>query len=120
MLVDTSVWVNHFRAGDDRLTRMLVEEEVGLHAFVLGEVAAGNLRERSRVLSYLRCLPQPAMADESEVHHLLESRRLWGSGLGWVDLHILASTKLGGWGMYSADSGMNRAAVRLGIACVGG
>lgn len=119
ILADTSVWVDHFRAGDAELARMLSEEDVGLHPFVLGELAAGSLRQRSHVLHYLGSLPQVPIAQESEVHHFLESQRLWGWGLGWVDLHILAAVKLAGWSLYTADRAMNRAAARLGITCVG-
>ena len=120
ILADTSVWVNHFRKAAAPLNRMLLEEDVGIHPFVLGEIAAGNLRDRPKVLGWLATLPQLGIAEESEVHHLLESRRLWGSGLGWVDLHILASVKLSDWTLYSADGGMNRAATRLRIPRVNG
>ena len=120
ILADTSVWVNHFRSADSQLARMLVEEDVGLHPFVLGEIAAGNLRDRTRVLNYLSCLPQSAIAEEAEVHHLLQSERLWGTGLGWVDLHILAAVRLRGWRLYSADRAMNRIAAQLGISRVAG
>ena len=117
IVADTSVWVNHFRRGDAELARMLTEEEVGLHPFVMGEIAAGNLKHRAETLGYLACLPRIAVAQEDEVHHLLESQRLWGLGLGWVDFHILAAAKLGGWSLYSADRAMNGAAIRLGISC---
>jgi hypothetical protein len=49
--------------------------------------------------------------------HLLESRRLWGEGLGWVDVHLLASALLGGWDLLAAGRTMQRAARRLGIMC---
>jgi len=115
ILADTSVWVNHLRRADHDLARMLQAESVGLHPFILGELAAGNLRNRARVLSYFTSLPELAIAPENEVHYLLQSRRLWGSGLGWIDLHILTATKLSGWDLYTADHAMNEAAVRLQI-----
>lgn len=115
ILADTSVWVNHLRRGDHDLTRMLQAESVGLHPFILGEIAAGNLRNRERVLVYFASLTELPIAHENEVHHLLESRRLWGSGLGWIDLHILTATKLSGWQLYTADQAMNQAAARLEI-----
>jgi predicted nucleic acid-binding protein len=114
ILVDTSVWVNHFRRGDAGLRQLLLDEAAGLHPFVLGEVAAGNLRNRSRTLHDLTLLPRIPLAQEDEVHHLLESQRLWSSGLGWVDLHILASSLLFGWNLYSADRALDAAASRLG------
>lgn len=118
ILADTSVWVNHLRRGDRNLARMLEAESIGLHPFIFGEIAAGNLRNRQRVLSYFASLPQLPIAPENEVHHLLELRRLWGSGLGWIDLHILTATKLSGWHLYTADRAMQEAGVRLEIPCV--
>ena len=116
ILVDTSVWVNHLRHGDAELARMLVEQEVALHPFIIGEIAAGSLTRRSEVLGYLFLLHRLAVAQEEEVHHLLESRNLWGTGLGWTDLHILTAAKLSGCRLYTADRAMNSAAVQLEIA----
>lgn len=116
ILVDTSVWVNHFRRSDAELARMLVEEEVAVHPFVIGEIAAGNLKHRTEVLDSFALLPRVAVVEENEVHHLLDSRRLWGAGLGWVDLHILAAAKLSGCRIHTADRAMNEIAVRLDVA----
>jgi len=115
-LVDTSVWVNHFRQGDARLAQLLTNGEAGLHPFVLGEIAAGHLKNRTATLGYFALLPQVPPAPESDVHRLLESCRLWGTGLGWVDLHILASAKISGWNLYTADRRMKVAAEAIGIA----
>ena len=115
-LVDTSVWVNHFRKADDTLVRLLTDNLVALHPFVLGEIAAGNLPNRARTIADLALLPRAPLAEETEVHYLLESHRLWGAGLGWVDLHILASVKLSGFGLYSADAAMKIAASSLKLA----
>ena len=120
ILIDTSIWVNHLRRGDPHLAEMLLAEEAGTHPFVIGEIAAGNLRRRVQNLADLSRLPQAPMAQEDEVHHLLDSRRLWGAGLGWIDLHILASAKLSGWPLYSADRALNAAAARLEIGHVRG
>jgi hypothetical protein len=115
-LVDTSVWVDHFRRGNAVLTRLLAAEEVALHPFVLGEIAAGNLKDRTQTLACLGCLPQAPVAGENEVRHLLESRRLWGRGLGWVDLHLLASAALAGMRLLTIDRALAEAAGLLGIA----
>jgi predicted nucleic acid-binding protein len=115
-LVDTSVWLNHFRRRDATLTRLLADNLVALHPFVLGEIAAGNLRTRGQTLADLALLPRASLAQESEVHFLLESHRLWGTGLGWVDLHILASAKLSGYSLYTADGALNAAAASLRLA----
>jgi predicted nucleic acid-binding protein len=115
-LVDTSVWVNHLRHGDARLAQLLTDNGAGLHPFVQGEIAAGNLKNRAATLGYLALLPQAAIAPEGEVHRLLESRRLWGTGLGWVDLHVLASAMISAWNLYTVDRRMKEAAEAMGIA----
>ncbi len=96
--------------------QLLTDEAAGLHAFVIGEIAAGNLPNRRRVLADLMELPQGAIADEAEVHRLLETHRLWGLGLGWIDLHLLASAMLSGWNLLTGDHAMMAAAKKLGVA----
>ena len=115
VLVDTSVWVDHLHRGEAGLSRLLLDEAAGLHPFVLGELAAGNLKSRVATLGMLASLPRAPVAPESEVHHLLESRRLWGAGLGWVDLHLLASAMVAGWRLFTADRALGKAAAALGI-----
>jgi predicted nucleic acid-binding protein len=93
-LVDTSVWIDHLRRGDAELEALLEEGLVLVHPFVIGEMACGTLRQRELVLGHLRHLPAAPLATEAEVHHLLERHRLAGRGLGWIDLHLLASARL--------------------------
>ena len=116
-LVDTSVFVNHFRRPHSALIKLLEDSSAGMHPFILGELACGNLKDRASTLGDLARMPQAPLATEGEVLHLLESRRLWGEGLGWVDVHLLASALLGGWDLLTADRTMQRAARRLGIVC---
>ena len=116
-LVDTSVCVNHFRRPQSSLIRLLGDFSAGIHPFVIGELACGNLKHRALTLGDLAKMPAAPLATEAEVLHLLESRRLWGEGLGWVDVHLLASAMLGGWDLLTADRTMQRAARRLGIVC---
>jgi hypothetical protein len=116
-LVDTSVWVNHFRRPQSTLIKLLEDSSAGMHPFVIGELACGNLKNRALTLGDLARMPEAPLATEPEVLHLLESRRLWGEGLGWVDVHILASALLGGWDLLTADRTMERVARRLGILC---
>ena len=114
-LVDTSVWVDHFRRANAALTGLLGRESVAMHPFVLGEIAAGNLKNRAETLGDLGRLPSVPVAAEGEVLHLLESRRLWGKGLGWVDLHLLASAALANLDLLTADRALADAAAHLGI-----
>jgi len=116
ILIDTSIWVNHFRKPDAALVQLLTDGAAGVHPFIVGELACGNLKNRAATLGDLARLPQTLIAGEIEVHHLLESSRLWGKGLGWVDLHLLAAAKLSGWGILSADRALMRAASAIGIA----
>jgi predicted nucleic acid-binding protein len=116
ILVDSSVWIKHFRNAEPRLDALLVHELVSLHPFVLGELASGNLHKRAETIADLEDLPVAAVASEPEVLHLLESRRLWGTGLGWVDLHLLASALIEESKLWTADRAVAAAADRLGIA----
>lgn len=91
ILADTSVWADHFRTSDARLTELLVEARLLMHPFVLGEIALGYLRGRASVLSNLQELPSMHVADPEEILHLVERHDLVGAGIGYVDVHLLAS-----------------------------
>jgi predicted nucleic acid-binding protein len=114
VLADTSVWVHHFRHGSDRLKALLESGAVATHPFVLGELACGTLARRAETLNSLRALPRVAAVDDGEAMGLVESARLWGSGLGWVDVHLLAAAKLAGATLWTLDAALARAAERLG------
>jgi predicted nucleic acid-binding protein len=114
-LVDTSVWIDHFRRPDGRLQQLLANEAVGVHPFIIGELALGNLRQRTQTLNYLGTLPRAKVAQDAEVHHILESQRLWGKGISWVDLHLLASAAISGWTLLTADHAVLHAALQLGV-----
>ena len=114
-LVDTSVWVNHFRLPQPGLVQLLNDGLAGIHPFVMGEIAVGNLGNRAVTLADLAALPRAKVASEDEVQHLLESHRLWGTGLGWIDLHLLAAAALSGWTLLTADRVMSQTARALGL-----
>jgi predicted nucleic acid-binding protein len=94
ILVDTSVWIDHLRRGTPALSAALEREEVMTHPFVIGELACGNLKNRRELLGLLAALPATAVATYDEALHLIERHRLMGRGLGWVDVHLLASVSL--------------------------
>ena len=94
VLVDTSIWVNHLRHGEADLVALLEEGAVLVHPFVIGELACGNLKNRAEILSLLGALPSAAVADHDEVMTLIEIHKLMGTGLGYVDVHLLASAIL--------------------------
>ncbi len=94
ILVDTSVWIEHLRAGNDRLAHLLETEQVVMHPFVLGELALGNFRGGRGVLTILGELPQLTVPDLDEVLHFIEANRLYGRGIGYVDAHLLAAVRI--------------------------
>ena len=95
-LVDTSVWVNHFRHNEPDLAALLEEAQVIIHPMVMGELACGNLGNRDIVLEMLRGLPRIAEASHEEVLFFIERNRLMGRGIGYVDVHLLAAVSMSG------------------------
>ena len=96
ILVDTSVWVDHLRRSEPDLIDALDSGLVLMHPFVLGEIACGNLKRRADVLSLMSALPQAAMATDNEALEFIDRRRLMGRGIGYIDVHLLASAVLTG------------------------
>ncbi len=115
ILVDTSVWVDHFRQGNSKLVELLGEASVYSHPWVIGELACGNLSRRDETLDLLRSIPSVRTASDDEVLHLLNSQKLWGRGLGWIDLHLIASLLLSGLRFWTLDKRLARTATDLGI-----
>jgi predicted nucleic acid-binding protein len=94
VLVDTSVWVSHLRDGDSLLKKLLNHGMVVCHPFIVGELACGNLKKRSEILTLLNTLPFAKVATHEEVMEFIDLRRLMGKGLGYVDVHLLSSAIL--------------------------
>ena len=114
-LVDTSVWVDHLHSGSEVLKRLLRDSRVVTHPFVMGELSLGRMKNRLQILDLLANLPQLQVADHAEVLHLVESRRLAGSGLGWVDVHLIAAALLAGARLMTADKALTRIGGQLGL-----
>jgi hypothetical protein len=115
ILVDTSVWIEHFRAGNDRLKSLLLNEQVLCHPFVVGELACGALGKRGEILRMLKALPEAHFSEQQEVMSFIETQRLYGCGIGWVDAHLLASTLLTRCAIWTFDKPLRRAAAALRI-----
>lgn len=94
ILVDTSVWIDHFRRGDRRLAGLLEQGRVVMHSFIVGEIACGDLAKRSQTLELLQDLPSARVAHDDEVLGFIARHALHGKGLGYVDMHLLASVAL--------------------------
>ncbi|OGQ84689.1 MAG: ribonuclease [Deltaproteobacteria bacterium RIFCSPLOWO2_12_FULL_60_19] len=116
ILVDTSVWIEHLRAGSDRLKTLLLDEQVLCHPFIVGELACGTLQNRREILSMLRALPEAQLVGHDEVLSFLEGRRLYGHGIGWVDAHLLASTLFTGCALWTLDKPLRTAAAALNVS----
>ena len=115
VLVDTSVWVEHLRKGHPRLVELLNEGSVLGHPYVIGELSCGNIRNREEVLVLLRAIPQAELAEDEEVFHLIETEELFGRGVGWVDMHLLASARLSGCALWTLDRRLQRIAKSLAV-----
>jgi predicted nucleic acid-binding protein len=116
ILVDTSVWVQHLRAGDQILANLLGRGMVLTHPFVIGELALGNLRQRAIILSALSDLPQASVATDGEILKFIERHRLFGRGIGYVDVHLLAAVRLtAGSLLWTNDKQLRGVADRLGL-----
>jgi predicted nucleic acid-binding protein len=116
VLVDTSVWIDHLRRGNAALVRRLETGDVATHPFVLGELACGNLKNRNRVLGLLADLPNAPVAEHQEVMAFVTAHELMGRGLGWIDMHLLASAALAAVPLWSLDRQLASAAERLGLS----
>ena len=115
VLVDTSVWVEHFRAGNIGLEHLLNEGDVACHQFVTGELACGNLSNRAEILSLLQALPLADHAEHEEVMQLIENYNLMGKGLGYVDMHLLASAVLSRVPIWTLDKKLRDVSSQLGL-----
>ncbi|MFZ4681486.1 MAG: type II toxin-antitoxin system VapC family toxin [Terrimicrobiaceae bacterium] len=116
VLVDTSVWIDHFRSALPALADALGRQDVLTHSIVIGELASGNLKRRSQTLSDLRSLPRAKEATFDECLHLIETHALHSQGLGWNDLQLLASARLSSTQLWSSDKRLHQAASDLHLA----
>ena len=104
VIVDTSIWINHLRKGDKHLEKLLLDAEVICHEFVIGELACGNLKNRNEIISLLQSLPHSPTVDHQEFLYFVEKHRLMGRGIGFVDVHLLASAQLAKLPIWTADT----------------
>src|SRR5258707_14966694 len=114
ILVDTSVWADHLRVTDAELSALLDRGRVLTHPFVIEELACGYLPQRNEFLIMMHRLPQAPLASHYEVLDLIAIHRLYGTGLGSVDMHIIASAMLAKATIWSRDKALSREAARLG------
>jgi predicted nucleic acid-binding protein len=117
ILVDTSVWIDHLRQRDERLSGLLDQGRVLAHSFVIGELALGNLQNRDAILGALHDLPQTPVATDAEVLGFITSNALYGMGIGYIDAHLLAATRLApGAKLWTRDKRLLVVGMNLGLA----
>jgi len=119
ILVDTSVWVDHFRKGDSKLVQHLMSGEVSTHPFVIAELALGSLANRKKKLTFLELLPQVTVARTEEVRRMIEAHTLFSKGIGFVDAHLIASALLTEHTvLWTRDRRLSEMAARVGIGLI--
>ncbi len=116
VITDTSIWVTHLRQGSRQLEKLLIDAEVMCHPFIIGELACGNLKNRNEIISLLQSLPMAPTIEFDEFIFFIERNRLMGIGIGFVDVHLLASAQLTGIPLWTADKRLKSAATKLDLA----
>jgi len=113
VIVDTSIWVTHLREGSRKLEKLLMDGEVMCHPFIIGELACGNLKNRNEIISLLQSLPMALTIDFDEFLFFIDRNHLMGKGIGFVDVHLLASAQLTEVPLWTSDKRLKSAANQL-------
>jgi hypothetical protein len=113
VIVDTSIWVTHLRQGSRQLEKLLYDAEVMCHPFIVGELACGNLKNRNEIISLLQSLPMAPTIEFDEFLFFIDRHHLAGKGVGFVDVHLLASAQLTGTPLWTAEKRLESAADQL-------
>lgn len=116
ILADTNVWIKHFRESDAELISQLNTGFVACHPFIIGELACGNLGNRAEILMLLQALPSSPVVEVTEILAFIENNSLIGRGLGYVDIHLLASVIISNVVLWTYDRRLNEAAIELGVS----
>ena len=116
ILVDTSVWADHWRFRLVGLDRLLAADQVAMHPFILGEIAMGHLHPREEILETLDSLPKVDTADDSEALAFIERHKLFGRGIGYIDVHLLVASLLNLTPLWTRDKRLHICADKLKLA----
>jgi predicted nucleic acid-binding protein len=116
VLVDTSLWIDHLRAGHQQLQALLNDDTIFCHPYIIGELACGNLGNRDDVLALLQALPTVPVLVANEFVFSLDRNRLMDCGIGFVDVHLLASARLAGVSLWTKDRHLRAAAAHMGVS----
>lgn len=116
VLVDTSVWIDHFHRANPQLQTLLLSGQVWTHTVIIGELAAGRLAKRSEILTLLQKLPFADEIDLAEGLSLIDQHALTGRGLSWSDVQLLAAASIDRLSLWTRDRALAKAAAELGLA----
>lgn len=116
ILVDTSVWVSHFRKTSSQLRSLLTEGKVLSHEFVMGELACGSFNNRREILALLKTLPKAVAAEHEEILQFIDNHKIMNLGIGLIDVHLLASSKLTKAPLWTLDKKLQKVAEKLHTA----
>lgn len=115
VLVDTSIWIDHFRNSNEELEELLIVGQVCIHPFVVGELSCGNISNRKEILTLLRALPKIDTVLDEEIFMLIEDKKLYGKGLGFIDVHLLASAIIHHVTIWTGDKHLRKISKEFGI-----
>lgn len=116
VIVDTSVWITFLRNGHKQLEKLLLDNEVFGHPYIIGEIACGTMKNRREILTLLSELPKASVASNDEVMLFIESNKLMGCGIGFIDIHLLASARLSHMPLWTTDRRLNIVAELLNVS----
>ncbi|MBW1930779.1 MAG: type II toxin-antitoxin system VapC family toxin [Deltaproteobacteria bacterium] len=116
VIVDTSIWITHLRQGNRHLKALLLDGEVMCHPFIIGELACGNIKNRNEILSLLQALPMAPIIEFDEFLYFVDRNKLMGIGIGFVDVHLLASAQLANVPLWTTDKRLRSVALDLNLA----
>ncbi len=115
VLIDTSVWINHFRKGDAKLGSLLMEGKAAIHEFIIGELACGSFKNYDEIINLLNNLHKSKKVTIEEYLLFIKKNKLNGRGIGFVDIHLLSSSKLSGYALFTYDKKLSGVAKELGL-----
>ena len=116
ILADTSVWIDHLRAGNPRMQELLDGEQIIMHPMIVAELGLGSLRQRAKTLAELDGLLEVNVAQLSAVRRMIEVQRLYGKGIGLIDAHFLASCLITpGTQLWTRDTALKGVAKAVGV-----
>ena len=115
ILVDTSVWIKHLRVSDKILIRLLEQGLVACHPFIIGELACGDIKNRHEIIRLLNDLPSTDILDHDDILEFIEYRKIMNKGIGYVDVHLLASALVSETPLWTLDKALRNISNQLSI-----